>query len=162
MRYEKKTKPANWTIVPGAKLRPQPRGKLPASKKAHGGIVRRKDSAERAVDSYIRRHKISAESKARRQERKLYKVAKREFLNNEMQNWICALPDCSNIATEVHHTRGRAGKLYLDTRYWIGVCVKCHQWIHTHMEEARSVTATTGSNAGLRVLCARGDWGRQL
>lgn len=58
---------------------------------------------------------------------------------------------CGNPATDVHHTRGRAGRLLLDTQYWVAVCRQCHEWIGSNPNEARK--------AGL--LCSKGEWGKQ-
>lgn len=41
-------------------------------------------------------------------------------------------------ATDVHHVRGRAGSLLLDTRYWLPVSRAGHYWIDTHRNEARA------------------------
>ena len=36
----------------------------------------------------------------------------------------------------IHHKRGR-NKYFLDTSTWIAVCMCCHQWIETHVEQAK-------------------------
>lgn len=48
------------------------------------------------------------------------------------------LTDCTKIATDVHHTKGR-GVWLLETISWLPVCRTCHQWIETHPEEARKL-----------------------
>jgi hypothetical protein len=49
---------------------------------------------------------------------------------------------------DVHHTRGRSGRLLLMEEFWIAVSRRGHRWIHDHPAEAR--------RAGL--LCALGEW----
>jgi len=49
---------------------------------------------------------------------------------------------------EVHHTRGRAGALLTDTRYFLAVSKQGHRWIHEHPDRARA----------LGFLCAKGQW----
>ena len=74
------------------------------------------------------------------------------------RNWITAqkkcsgMPGCFQIPSEVHHTRGRQGPLLLDERFWIGVCRKCHVWIHRNPNEARS----------LGLLAPMGQWNKQV
>ena len=57
---------------------------------------------------------------------------------------------CCNRPNEVHHTRGRAGSLLLDERYWLALSKQGHRFVHEHPEVARE-------NGW---LCAAGDWGR--
>lgn len=37
---------------------------------------------------------------------------------------------------DVHHCAGREGYLLFDIRHWKAACRVCHDWIHTHQEEA--------------------------
>jgi hypothetical protein len=50
----------------------------------------------------------------------------------------------------VHHTHGREGMLLFDVRYWIPLCLKCHQFVGRNVEQSRA--------AGY--LCDKGDWGK--
>lgn len=52
--------------------------------------------------------------------------------------------------TDVHHTRGRAGKLLCATEHWMLVCRECHRWIHANPDEARK----------RGWLAQRGEWGK--
>jgi hypothetical protein len=38
--------------------------------------------------------------------------------------------------SDVHHTRGRAGTLLIDMRYWIPVSREAHNWIHENPDKA--------------------------
>lgn len=44
---------------------------------------------------------------------------------------------CSNKLSEVHHTRGRAGSLLLDERFWMAASKAGHRFIHENVELAR-------------------------
>lgn len=46
--------------------------------------------------------------------------------------------ECVDVASEVHHRRGRNGLLLVDVRHWLAVCPACHAWIHAHPAEARA------------------------
>lgn len=45
---------------------------------------------------------------------------------------------------DIHHSRGRSGSLESDTRYWVGVCRYCHDWIHQHPAQSREILSTAG------------------
>lgn len=93
---------------------------------------------------------ISARRSARLGE---YAHAKRLFLNDR-KNWYCAVMEIieyrSVPATDIHHVRGRIGKLLMDQRYWLAVSRKGHRWIHDNIEEARK----------RGWIAQRGDWGK--
>jgi hypothetical protein len=57
---------------------------------------------------------------------------------------------CCNRLNEVHHTRGRAGSLLLDERFWLALSKQGHRWVHENPEEARAHGW----------ICEPGDWGR--
>jgi len=94
-------------------------------------------------------------SDKRAAENSLYKKEKEVFLK---EHWRCracpSLPSVktkhpySNFSSEIHHTRGRTGRLLRDQRFWMPVCRRCHEWIHTNMNEARKVD----------LLCQLGEW----
>lgn len=67
-----------------------------------------------------------------------YKVMRISFLK---ENPICfaKLHGCTKEATDVHHTAGRTGDLFLDYSTWIGVCRNCHTWIELHPAEAKEL-----------------------
>jgi len=48
----------------------------------------------------------------------------------------------------VHHSRGRLGILLIMTEYWIPLCLKHHNWCHSHISEARD----------LGIICEKGLW----
>jgi len=57
------------------------------------------------------------------------------------ENTMCkvSVAGCSTKATDVHHTFAGANRdaFYLVQSTWLPVCRNCHDWIHTHPEEAR-------------------------
>lgn len=48
---------------------------------------------------------------------------------------------CSTKATDVHHTYAGANRdaFYLVQSTWLPVCRNCHDWIHAHPEDARTM-----------------------
>lgn len=76
--------------------------------------------------------RIPPMSKKRREDSKEYKTLREVFLIGK----IC--PVTKQVATQVHHKKGRTGKLYLDVRYWLGVSAEGHKWIEEHPEEAKA------------------------
>lgn len=93
------------------------------------------------------RKPIAPMSAKRRAEMKIYSKLRKEFL--------AANPKCavfpSKQATDVHHLRGRAGKLYLCPDYWLAVSREGHHKINENPTWARE-------NG---FLCAKGEWGKQ-
>lgn len=67
-----------------------------------------------------------------------YKRIRREFL---LKNNCCQahLPGCQLYANQVHHMRGRTGKLLLDISEWLSVCAFCHHEIEMRPEMARAL-----------------------
>lgn len=45
---------------------------------------------------------------------------------------MCEIDGCSSKATEVHHKKGRIGKLLNDTDYFLAVCRKDHVFIENN------------------------------
>ena len=83
-------------------------------------------------------------SAKRARERVIYEKRKKAFLS---ENAMCY--SCMDPATDLHHERGRCGKLFLDERFWMALCRKCHTWVHEHPRLA----VERGLMAG------RGEWG---
>jgi len=48
---------------------------------------------------------------------------------------------CSTKATDIHHTYAGSNRdaFYLVQSTWLPVCRNCHDWIHTHPEDARTM-----------------------
>ena len=87
----------------------------------------------------------------RSQEMKEYRQKRIDFL---VANPYCAwglkqVPKQFIRSTDIHHTRGRAGRLLLNEKFWLAVSRKAHEWIHLNQNEARA----------LGLLCRRGEWG---
>ena len=69
---------------------------------------------------------IKKVSDKRKVENKEYLKVSKEFLESII---FCQLKDCKGLATEVHHKKGRIGKLLTDIKYFLGVCRECHNKI---------------------------------
>ena len=93
------------------------------------------------------RKRLSPVSARRRPLLAEYAKARAEYLRRNPR-CQCRRPGCLVASSDVHHTRGRAGPLLLDQRFWRPVCRWCHDWIGGHPVEARA--------AGM--LCAEGLW----
>jgi 5-methylcytosine-specific restriction endonuclease McrA len=82
-------------------------------------------------------------SKARYARMKEYGKLRKEYL---AKNRLCQ--KCGKKATDVHHLRGRTGRLLCMEEHWAPVCRRCHDWIGANPIEARQ--------EGL--LCELGKW----
>jgi len=53
--------------------------------------------------------------------------------NKEGLKFLEDNPDCilcGRPAMQVHHTKGRIGKNFLDTKTWAALCFECHYELH--------------------------------
>jgi hypothetical protein len=73
----------------------------------------------------------------------LYTLTRAKYL---AANKRCAR--CHKQATDIHHTRGKLGKLLCDERYFKPMCRTCHRWVHDNIQAAM--------DAGL--ICEKGLW----
>lgn len=91
-----------------------------------------------------RRRYIRRESRTRARANRRYRLA--------VQAWKvgkrCAFPGCGRRDVDCHHTRGRAGTLLMDERFWQPVCRRHHDWVAAHPREARD----------FGLLCQAGLW----
>ena len=75
---------------------------------------------------------------------KEYYAMRARFLANVDLCEVCH----TDRPVEIHHRRGRVGPLLTDLRHLLATCSKCHDWIHEHVEEART----------LGYICEKGLW----
>lgn len=91
-------------------------------------------------------------SKSRAAQMREYAKLKKEFLAKHKK---CAIWPHKK-ATDLHHSKGRRGKLLLDQRYWIPLCREMHSWVHSHPGEARTM-----SWRGIPLIAPEGEWNKQ-
>ena len=93
------------------------------------------DSSQKPTD-----YKIPQVSSKRKKKDQEYLKLRARYLT---ENPLCKVKvkDCMLNATDVHHTRGGADRdvYYLIQSTWISICRKCHNWVHEHPEEARTM-----------------------
>lgn len=71
-------------------------------------------------------------------------IVNKEYIKNRtvylQANPLCGarLLDCTLVATDVHHKKGR-GVFFLEQNTWLPVCRSCHQWIEIHPKEAKEL-----------------------
>lgn len=82
--------------------------------------------------------------------KRIYAIRRRDFL---IEHPWCAWglkqnPPVRIRSEEIHHTRGRIGRLLTEEKYWLAVSAAGHDWIHNNMDAARR----------LGLLCQKGQW----
>lgn len=87
-------------------------------------------------------------SKARQKKMVEYMKLKKKFLGIVEMCQRCGKAK----AVDLHHTRGRAGSLLTDWRFFMALCRHCHNWIQDNPAEAR--------HAGL--IAGPGEWNTPL
>ena len=120
MRRPKKWGKALWTTLPGAKREEEPKAK-----------------------------RIAQVSDRQRKRLSRYATLKARWLQTYHANGVCEC-GCGRKPErlDLHHSRGRAGSLLLDWRYWRALARDCHDWVAEQPVEAR--------RRGL--LCEPGLW----
>lgn len=92
--------------------------------------------------SVIKRTPLRKASKKRASEGREYTIVSRQFLADNPTCQLCYKMDSS----ELHHMRGRAGRLLTDTRFFSACCSACHMWIHANPNKARELGLLAPAN----------------
>jgi len=79
-------------------------------------------------------YKIPKVSKKRQLENLEYQTLRAEFLAKK-ENSIC--PIMKTPTSDVHHKKGRTGKLFLDTTFWIALSREGHKFVEENPEWAK-------------------------
>ena len=87
-------------------------------------------------DRVIRRTPLRPISARLRDRQRQYWGIRKVFL---AEHWLCEFPGCQEGSKEVHHVRGRCGKLLLDTRHWKALCWRHHRWVHHNPVKGREM-----------------------
>jgi hypothetical protein len=132
MQTRKPKRPkANWTTVKGAKIsQKQPHKRIRFATPSRAKQLR--EYAKRAK-AFLAAHPYCA----------VFNFAREVFYETEGY-----FPP--NMASEIHHFRGRRNKLLLDERYWLSVSGSGHSWIHSNIDGARK----------FGLIAEQGDWGK--
>jgi len=64
---------------------------------------------------------------------------------------VCQAPGCKAKSKDLHHSRGRAGRLLLAEEFWFALCRCHHDLCRDDIKAARE----------LGIMCEAGQWGRQ-
>jgi hypothetical protein len=81
---------------------------------------------------------LKKKSKKRSAEETEYSKLRLSYLQ---ENHFCkaGLPNCSLVATDIHHMNSRTNEKLNDISDWIGVCRSCHTFIHNNPQTARDL-----------------------
>lgn len=115
----------------------------------------RKHSLRDSYADRVRRGKVKAPTLAKSYIRPVAKHKQSDrarYVNKVRPEYIAAHPWCEICpkrgrkdrfrTTDIHHTRGRIGRLLCDTRFFLGGCRPCHDWAHENPREARALGIT--------------------
>ena len=92
------------------------------------------DSQKNTLKNKKARKSIKNVSTKRELENEQYKALRLEFLSRP-ENKIC--PIMKTETTDIHHKKGRIGKLLLDTNYWIALSREGHRLVEENPEWAK-------------------------
>lgn len=94
------------------------------------GLARRAAFLKRSTKPIAR---VSERQKIRLVE---YAKVKRRFLRTHT---VCEVSNCYEKATDLHHSRGRSGRLLTDVLFFIALCRDHHNWAHEYPEDAKRI-----------------------
>lgn len=150
--YVKKGRPALWKqiqdeageVTYALNVRTELRRQEREAKRQAENRRRRIEAAQkhRARQQAAPRKRIAPTSDKRRMELVAYGKARRLFLKAHPVCQCCpAIRPASkaNPSDDVHHTRGRQGRLLNYEPAWLAVCRPCHDWIGAHPMQARAM-----------------------
>lgn len=80
--------------------------------------------------------KIAPISKNRAEALKKYRIERDKYFK---EHPICEFPGCASLKITLHHLRGRCGTLLTDSRYFCSLCLKHHNYVNEHNEEAQKL-----------------------
>lgn len=92
-----------------------------------------------------RKAPVKKVSTKRKRDASVYTRRKAEFFKAHP---VCQFPGCKKPTSDLHHSRGRAGSLFLDERFWKALCRDHHNWVGENMDAARE----------MGLLCPKGKW----
>lgn len=81
-----------------------------------------------------KKKRIRSLSVKREAENKIYLQKRKVFLE---ANTVC--PVTGGRTTQIHHKKGRTGKLFLDIRFWLAVSAEGHKKIELNPEWAKEM-----------------------
>lgn len=67
-----------------------------------------------------------------------YMILRDQYMKHH-PNCEAHLPGCTITASDIHHTHGRVGELYLDDTKFKAVCRNCHTVIHENPKLAKDL-----------------------
>lgn len=85
----------------------------------------------------MKRTRLKSVSKKRQRQNQEYNKVRDVFLKENPKCMACVNGVCSGKATEIHHKRGRVGRLLCDARFFLAICRPCHNWIGDNGADAR-------------------------
>ena len=75
----------------------------------------------------------------RQKQESTYSLLRKPFLEKHPHCEIPVPGICLHKSGEVHHTDGRVEEDLNDEIGWRAACRPCHQWVHSHPQEARDL-----------------------
>lgn len=97
-------------------------------------IERQKQKLGLAVKEEKPVKRISVRSVKRMAEERLYDKKKKEYLTEHIR---CEVKGCNRVSEQLHHRKGRIGKLLYDERFFMAVCREHHTEIEVNPDAAK-------------------------
>lgn len=81
-----------------------------------------------------------------------YRKLRREYLAAYPECLACVLrgKQKPGRAVDIHHRRGRAGRMLLAREWWVTICRDCHDWVGRNPVEAQAYDLLAGKGEWLK------------
>ena len=96
-------------------------------------IERQRQKLGIAVPKEEKKVRISIRSVKRMAEERLYAKKKKEYLTAHIR---CEVKGCNRVSEDIHHKKGRVGKLLFNEKYFMAVCRDHHTEIELNPDWA--------------------------
>lgn len=86
----------------------------------------------------LKKSKPKPVSKKLSQMKTVYNHLRKDYLD-EHPYCEARIPECTYMATDIHHMQGREGKALNDVSHFKAVCRSCHNWIENNPAKAKEL-----------------------
>lgn len=93
----------------------------------------------KTLQSTKKNKSIPKVSKNMQESLRLYKSVRMYYLLGHPTCEAQVTEHCSIEATDIHHQKGRSGKLLTDMNFFVATCRSCHLWIESHPTQAKEL-----------------------
>lgn len=81
---------------------------------------------------------INKQSDKEKKRQAQYKLVRAYYISGH-PNCEAQLNGCTLESTDIHHQKGKIGKLLIDMNFFVALCRSCHSYLEVHPKEAKEL-----------------------